>query len=202
MKTPATYEGNCWLVGRESFWARRLTPNQRASQHSPERGRARTTRDPRRAPPLDQGTLGSPTGEVRGVSPRVRELPDRAPRSVIRGIPDISFSVPAPGHWRAISRGRRRRAASRGRTHHVRAFRRSSRLARDPRRSAFALPPSPARTPLTTLVFPHSQAAPSGAALLEDDKRQAEDLVLLRPRCGQLYYGQGGHPMKPHRVRT
>ena len=166
--------------------------------------RARTARDPRRAPPLDQGTLGSPTGEVRGVSPHVRELPDLAlpARSVIR-YPRHRLSRCRPLGIGARSRGDADAEPLRARSHtpHVRAFRRSSRLARDPRRSAFAPPAtSPARTPLTNLVFPHSQAAPSGAALLGDDGGKQKISYFYDPDVGNFYYGQG-HPMKPHRVR-
>ena len=192
----------CWWAGKPL--GAKINPRSAREPRRTRTRRARTARDPRRAPPLDQGTLGSPTGEVRGVSPRVREIPNPALPRALRhqGIPDIGFSRCRLVGIGARSRGDAGAEPRRAVAHTPRSC--VSTLCSPRARSATARvrPPatSPARTPLTNLVFPHSQAAPSGAALLGDDGGQAEDLVLLRPRCGQLLLRAGSPDEAPPRA--
>ena len=193
MKTPATYEGNCCQAGKAL--ARRINPPPRASQHSPERGARTGTRPETSSSARPRNSWISDRRGAWRVPACSRTTP--IPRSPARYQASLTSAFPGagPGHWRAISRGRRRRAACAVAHPHVRAFRRSlaSRAIRDGPPSPPAT--SPARTPLTTLVFPHSQAAPQARRCSGTTAGKQKISYFYDPDVATFYYGQG-HPMQ------
>ena len=147
VEAPAT---DCDAGGQGNLWARRLTPEARASRAAPERG-ARGPHATRDELLLSTKALSDLRPERCVACPRVfakYPIPRSPARSVIRV--SLTSAFPGAGSW-ALARDLAGTPApsrvARSRTPHVRAFRRSSRLARDPRRSAFALPPPRPREP-------------------------------------------------------
>lgn len=136
--------------GQGNLWARRFAPEARASRAAPERGA--------RGPHATRDELLLSTKELSDLRPErcvacphvfaKYPIPRSPARSVIRV--SLTSAFPGAGSW-ALARDLAGTPApsrvARSCTPHVRAFRRSARPARDPRRSAFALPPPRPREP-------------------------------------------------------
>ena len=188
-----------WWAGKAL--GAKINPQSRASTHQNE-ARADRTRPETSSSARPRNSWISDRRGAWRVPACSRTTRSRAPPLRYQGIPDIGFSRCRPLGIGARSRGDAGAEPLRAVAHTPRSC--VSTLFSPRARSATVRlrPPatSPARTPLTNLVFPHSQAAPSGAALLGDDGGQAEDLVLLRPRCGQLLLRAGSPDEAPPRA--
>lgn len=137
-----------WWAGKAL--GAKINPQSRASQHAPERGA--------RGPHATRDELLRSTKELLDLRPERcvacprmfanYPIPRSPARSVIRV--SLTSAFPGAGPWalaRDLAGTPTPSRFARSHTPHVRAFRRSSRLARDPRRSAFALPPPRPREP-------------------------------------------------------
>jgi hypothetical protein len=199
--------GNFWYVlGLGGALARASPPSARTSE-----ARARRTR-PRPTPyPRISSRRGAPRADPR---PRARVFapppsPPRAPAGGFHPAPWTSGACSAgidarSRAARGLSSVFRRSRASRDRA--TPAARPRARRARNPPRSFARGARSPALTQSSrpsTSFFPRSRPFPQpsqGASPLRSDGGQAEDLVLLRPRCRQLLLRPGPPDEAPSRA--